>query len=156
MIIRMAEKSDIPDIEKLLRQICMVHYEGRPDLFKPYKQKYYRNDLEEMLDNDNMPLFVAVEGCRVLGYALCQVEIVKDDNVCVDRKTLYLDDLCVDENIRGGGIGKKILEHIERYAKKSGFNDLTLNVWECNEKARKFYDRMGYAPVKTKMEKILK
>ena len=70
-------------------------------------------------------------------------------------KTLYIDDLCVDETERGQHIGKQLYDYTKEYAKQIGCNNLTLNVWEGNDSARAFYDRQGLKPLKTTMEVIL-
>ena len=45
-----------------------------------------------------------------------------------DIKTLYIDDLCVDENVRGKSIGKQLFEHVKSYAKEIECYNITLNV----------------------------
>ena len=91
----------------------------------------------------------------VLGYAFCQVSEVKNDQLLEDIKTLYIDDICVDENARGRHIGKALFEHVRAYAKSIGCNNITLNVWEGNESALHFYKNMGMQVQKTGMETIL-
>ena len=48
-----------------------------------------------------------------------------------------------------------LFEHVKTYAKAGGFYNITLNVWECNPGARKFYESLGFKPQKTGMETIL-
>ena len=156
MSIRKAMKEDIPDIEKLLRQVCTVHSIARPDMFIENGQKYFPHDLEKMMEDKNKAIFVFPddEG-NVLGYAMCVIKEIKDDTAMVDMKTLYLDDLCVDEQCRGEGIGKRLFDHVLEYAKDIGCYNLTLNVWEGNDSGKSFYDKCGLKPQKTTLEKIL-
>ena len=72
-----------------------------------------------------------------------------------DVKTLYIDDLCVDENERGGGIGRALYEHVIAFAKEAGCYNVTLNVWAFNENAMRFYERLGLTPQSIHMETIL-
>lgn len=156
MQIRRAENRDIPKINDLLYQVCLVHYQGRPDLFKKGKRKYTDKELACMMEDDAKPIFVAVdEDDQVLGYAFCIFEQAVNSNVLTDVKTLYIDDLCVDENIRGRHIGRQLYEYVVAFAKRSGCYNLTLNVWSCNPTAMKFYESCGLKPQKTHMEKIL-
>ena len=67
----------------------------------------------------------------------------------------YIDDICVDENARGKGVGKAVYEYVRAWAKEEGYYNLTLNVWSCNPGAMKFYLAMGLTPYKTGMETIL-
>ena len=156
MDIRRAVISDMPGINKLLNQVLMVHHNGRPDLFKANVKKYTDKELEEIIENDQKPIFVAVDDSdEVLGYAFCVYQQHINDNILTDVKTLYIDDLCVDENRRGLHIGKQLYDYVVVFAKKNDFYNLTLNVWSCNESAMKFYQACGLVPQKVGMEKIL-
>ena len=153
-MIRRAEIKDIPGIIELLHQVNMVHHVLRPDLFKPYTTKYNEQELEALIGDDSKPIFVFEDG-GVLGHAFCKITEVKGDKLLQDIKTLYIDDICVDENARGKHIGKMLYEHVLEYAKTNGFYNITLNVWSCNPGAIKFYEAMGLKPQKIGMEKIL-
>ena len=154
-MIRKANKEDIKRIIELLHQVNMVHHVIRPDLFKPHTTKYNEQELEVMLNVSNKPIFVYDDG-DVRGYAFCQITEVKDDQLLEDIKTLYIDDICVDENARGKHIGKALYEYVRDYAKSIGCNNITLDVWEGNEPALHFYRNMGMQVQKTTMEIILK
>lgn len=155
MIIRRAEKKDIPEIHELLSQVLTVHHNGRPDLFKAGCRKYTDSELALLIDDDIRPIFVADDGSKVLGYAFCIITENKNDNILTDIKTLYIDDLCVDENTRGKRVGSALYEYVKQYAKSIGCYNLTLNVWACNESARRFYEKCGLLPQKYGMETIL-
>lgn len=153
-MIRKASNKDIPRIIELLHQVNMVHHVIRPDLFKPHTTKYNEQELETMLDDDSKPIFVYDDGL-VLGYAFCQVTEVRGNQLLEDIKTLYIDDICVDENARGRHIGKALYEYVRDYAKSIGCNNITLNVWEGNDSAISFYKNMGMQVQKTTIEIIL-
>lgn len=154
-MIRKATKEDIQRIIELLHQVNMVHHVIRPDLFKPHTTKYDEQELETMLGDDSKPIFV-FDDEMVLGYAFCQVFEVTNNQLLEDIKTLYIDDICVDENARGKHVGKTLYEYVLEYAKSIGCYNITLNVWEGNEPAQRFYRDMGMQVQKTTMEIILK
>ncbi len=156
-MIRRAEKRDIPDIDRLLFQVNNVHADGRSDLFKHDCKKYTDVQLEAIIKDDNRPIFVFSDEKdeKVLGYCFCILEIYENDNNLTDRKTLYIDDLCVEEGKRGMRIGKRLYEHVLDYAKGIGCYNVTLNVWCLNEKAMGFYEALGLTPYKIGMEQIL-
>ena len=153
-MIRKAIHKDIERITELLHQVNMVHHVLRPDLFKPHTTKYTEQELEALLSDDSKPIFVYDDG-RVLGYAFCQVSEVKDNQLLEDIKTLYIDDICVDEDARGKHVGKALYEHVRDYAQSIGCNNITLNVWEGNLPALRFYQGMGMKVQKTTMEVTL-
>lgn len=156
MNIRRAEQKDMSGINKLLNQVLMVHHNGRPDLFKSGVKKYTDEELAVLIQDDSKPIFVAVdEADEVLGYAFCVFQQHINNNILTDIKTLYIDDLCVDEDKRGMHIGRYLYDFVVAFAKSEGCYNLTLNVWSCNESAMKFYEKCGLIPQKVGMEKIL-
>ena len=156
MKVRMAQEKDIERIHSLLAQVAMVHHKGRPDLFKPGKSKYTDEELKDLLQDSNRPILAAVDDNDCMqGYAFCIFQQYKDHNIITDIKTLYIDDLCVDETMRGKHIGKLLYNAALDYAREHGCYNLTLNVWSCNESAMKFYESCGLKPQKVGMEVIL-
>ena len=155
MTIRRALPNDIPALSELLLQVCNVHHQGRPDLFKPNGTKYTADQLSELIQDDNRPIFVADTGEGVKGYAFCMFKQHLNDTCVTDIKTLYIDDLCVDENCRGQHIGRQLYEYVLQFARESGCYNVTLNVWCCNPDAIQFYEKCGLVPQKIGMEKIL-
>ena len=154
MIIRLAETNDIPRIIDLLRQVGQVHHELRPDLFRAGAQKYDEAALQELLKDPTRPIFAAIVEGTLMGYCFCIHQVTKDDPVLMDRKNLYIDDLCVDEACRGQGIAAALYAYALDYARKEGFDAITLNVWSGNS-AERFYQKMGLKPQKVGMEFIL-
>ena len=154
-MIRKAIKDDIGRIIDLLHQVNMVHHVIRPDLFRPHTTKYDRQELENLLNVEEKPVFVFDSGDGVSGYAFCQITEIKDDILLQDIKTLYIDDICVDGNARGRHVGKALFEYVREYAKSIGCHNITLNVWEGNIPASRFYQNMGMKVQKTTMETIL-
>ena len=155
MIICKAEEKHIPGMIELLRQVGQVHHLGRLDLFRAGAQKYNEEDLQQLLQDESRPIFIAEENGQVLGYGFCILRITKNDSVLMDNTTLYIDDLCVDENCRGKHIGKAVYAHIVDYAKALGCDSVTLNVWAFNESAKRFYESLGMKPQKIGMEMLL-
>ena len=114
MDIRRAEEKDMERINELLVQVCLVHHMGRPDLFQGnHNRKYTDEQLRDIIHDDGRPIFVAVdEQDGVLGYAFCIFRQYLNDNILTDIKTLYIDDLCVDEAARGQHIGRQLYEAV--------------------------------------------
>ena len=157
MQIRRAVIKDADKINELLFQVAKIHANGRPDIFKTATKKNSGQELIELINNDASPIFVATdEKDFCLGYAFCVFQKTKDSILLQDRKTLYIDDICVDENSRGKHIGKSLYDFVENFAKENGFDNITLNVWSFNQSAYKFYEKCGMTPLKTTMEKRLK
>ena len=154
-MIRKATHNDIPRILELLSQVNDVHAEGRPDFFIKGKRKYNEEDLLKIINDDTTPVFVCEENDDIKGYAFCVIQDLSQcDNLCPD-KSLYIDDICVDENYRRHGVGKMLYEHVVQFAKEENCFNITLNVWAKNPGAQAFYESMGMTVQKVCMEKIL-
>lgn len=155
-MIRRAMEKDIPRMGELLEQVNLVHHNGRPDIFK-IGRKYTDEELVAILADESKPILVSVdEQDEVEGYAFCIFQQHVGSQLLTDIKTLYIDDLCVDETLRGKHIGRALYEAAAELAKASGCYNLTLNVWSCNESAMRFYEKCGLVPQKVGMELILK
>ena len=152
MNIRRATPGDLTAVNKLLLQVLTVHHEGRPDLFKAGTKKYTDEELLAIFADDTRPVFVAEENGEVTGYAFCVFQRQVDNNILTDVKTLYIDDLCVDEDHRGQGIAKALYRHVADYAKSADCSFITLNVWCGNAGAMKFYENAGLTPRSITME----
>lgn len=154
-MVRFAMEKDIPKMGDLLCQVDLVHHRGRPDIFK-VGRKYSNDELRELLQDASRPILVAVdEQDEVMGYCFCIFQQHLDNSVLTDIKTLYIDDLCVDEALRGKHIGKELYHAAVELAKREGCYNLTLNVWSCNPSALKFYESCGLVPQKIGMELVL-
>lgn len=156
MTIRFAEEKDIPRLGELLLQVCQVHHQGRPDLFRSGGRKYDDGELRQLLRDEARPILVAVdETDRPVGYAFCVYQLHQGDGAFQDMKTLYLDDLCVDEACRGQHIGRALYHAVLALARDAGCYNVTLNVWSCNRSAMAFYEKCGLKPQKVGLETIL-
>lgn len=154
--IRPAEKKDIDGILDLLRQVLAVHNKIRPDIFKANTAKYTEEELYYIVTNPLTPVFVATdESEKILGHCFCKFIQYSSDNVLTDIKTLYIDDICIDENSRGQGVAKSLYNYAKEFAKTEECYNITLNVWAGNDNAEKFYEAMGMSVQKTTMEQIL-
>lgn len=166
--IRRAVEKDVPGLVELLLQVCNVHADGRPDLFVHGSRKYSDAELCALLTDDARPVFVAVEkgegaegdagtaaGEQIVGHAFCVLQDYAGSNNMQPVKTLYIDDICVDEAHRGQHVASALYRHVLDYARSLGCHNVTLNVWSCNPGAQKFYEAMGMTPYKIGMEQVL-
>ena len=155
MTIRFACENDIPQMLDLLLQVGEVHHQIRPDLFRAGAQKYDEATLKRLLKTSDRPILAAEEDGKMVGYAFCILQVTKDDPVLCDRRVLYIDDLCVDENHRGRGIAGALYRRALELAKELSCDAVTLNVWWGNDNALRFYENCGLQRQKIGMEKVL-
>lgn len=155
-MIRRAVENDIPELGRILFQVNNVHAQGRPDLFLMDHRKYTDQELADLLGDPGRPVFVLTEDDHKLkGYAFCMIEDYRDGTNMVPRRTVYIDDICVDQVCRGQHVGQQLYTYVCDYARSVGAYNITLNVWSCNPGAQAFYQSMGLVPYKVGMEYIL-
>ncbi len=151
---RVAEVKDAERIVELLYNIADFHEKLRPDVFKSGVRKFGVEDILKMYENpDELVYVVTNEEDYVVAYCIAVVKrITEHVNLC-DKTSLYIDDLCVDSNIRGGGIGKMVMEKMKEIAiNEVKADNIELNVWNDNISACKFYENIGFKPLRTIME----
>ena len=157
MTIRRAEARDVPRVLALLSQVLEIHAAIRPDVFVPGTTKYSPEELEAIFADENTPVYVAVgEADEVVGYAFCVIKDAPAKEFLVPARSLYIDDLCVDEASRKSGVGKELFDFVCSEARALGCSSVTLNVWEGNDAARRFYEKMGMTPRAATMELSLR
>jgi len=153
-IIRAATEGDAGTIHALLLEICDLHAAGRPEIFKGGKAKYTEAQIVESLKKDNGELiFVACDAENsVLGYMIVNERQRAENEHMYAERCLYIDDLCVRGESKGRGVGKALMDHLKLYAKEKGYHRITLNVWEFNESAIRFYEKNGMTTQRRIME----
>ena len=155
-MIRKAQGKDIPKILSLLSQVLEIHAAIRPDVFISGTTKYTNEELIGILQNEKTPVYVAVdENDETVGYAFCILKEQPFSNNMVPFASLFIDDLCVDENCRGRHIGEALFRFVMQEAKRLGCYEVTLNVWEGNDSAKRFYEKMGMKTKESQLELIL-
>ena len=145
-LIRNSNPNDTDSVYSLLCIIANLHKNGRPDMFPDLISKYTPQEVYERLSKDENGVFVAEQDGRVVGYVFC--DIIKEGN----GLTLYIDDLCVDPEVRSCGVGRMLIDRAKEYAKEKNCGFLMLNVWEFNENAVAFYEKYGFSTRTRHME----
>lgn len=109
-----------------------VHRQLRPQLPKDYLATMRR------VFADGARMCVATRGEHVVGVAVHRIY----ENT-VDGVQMYVDDLISDEALRSQGIGKALLDHLQRLARDAGCVKFNLDSGTQRQQAHKFYFREG-------------
>lgn len=140
-MLELARECDWEAVRRLSVQIHDLHAAWRPDI-------YYHTDTpfpkEAFLENIRRKmLYVAKLENRVVGYVLLST-FVKDGPGTVPKKVMRLDVICVDEALRGHGIGKNLVSDVRALAKAFGCKEILLGVHPENDEAVAFYQKCGF------------
>lgn len=95
--------------------------------------------------NKDVVVAVTEEG-NILGFALLTRN---SREPCVENvpNAVELQRIYVDTPAQGLGIGKRLILELEDMARKQGFSNMWLGVWEENHRAREVYEKRGYSRV---------
>ncbi len=95
--------------------------------------------LDDLFERKRIGVFVASEGKRLVGYALYYYTY----SSFLAKPTLYLEDLYVLDEVRGGGVGFALFRRCVEEAMKEGCGRMEWSVLTWNQKALDFYERLG-------------
>jgi ribosomal protein S18 acetylase RimI-like enzyme len=86
-------------------------------------------------------IFIAEdENGKLAGFIHLQTE----NDYFRDEKYGYISDLAVDKSFEGQGVGRKLLETAEEWARAKGYRLLALYVFSGNRRARQVYEKYGF------------
>lgn len=140
-MLQLARESDWVDIQRLSVQVHDLHAAWRPDIFyrteEPYPREYFLEDIRDRM------VYVAKLDGLVAGYVVLSIQ-EKGGPGTVEQKLMRLDSICVEESIRGNGIGKAMVQDVRALAKAFGCSQLILGVHPENDAAVGFYQKCGF------------
>lgn len=136
IIIREIAPEDNEQVAKVIRKVLIDL--GVPKVGTAYADKA----LDSMFENYNVPratYFVVVEGNNILGCAgIASLENYDGNDVCELQKMYFL------EEVRGKGIGARMMQTCLQKAKDYGFKKVYLETMPYMEAAQKLYKKSGF------------
>lgn len=155
MKFRMAENKDYDVISRLAYEIFEVHLYRRLDIYHdgtPWSKNLY----ESFIDNTNEWILLCEDdNGQAMGMCHYKLLDMPEGPITNKRKVIFIEDLCVEKNYRGKGIGKLIVDKVEKHSRELKVDALELNVWSVNTEGEKFYEKLGLKPKSVRMEKVL-
>lgn len=156
-LVRNAKIEDWKFVKELLLDICYIHKKFRPDLFKEGGLKFSKDDFQKMLNSERSFVHVCESNDgEILAYLFTKINKIENSDMRTDRKILYIDDLCVREDMRGKGVGSCMIDFSKEFAVKMQCDSIELNAWAENTEAIKLYEKYGFKVQRSFYEYILK
>lgn len=144
VIVRIANIADLQAVQQLNHELFMHDQEWFNDLdvswpFSIEGAKYF----ESLLRQDEGVCFIAEIDASSVGYLVAGK--IKSNPVFNSSKRLELENMLVQEKYRGHGIGGKLLEALNSYAKEHGVAELIVTAFAPNKQAISFYKKSGFS-----------
>lgn len=144
ILIRYADNSDIQTISKMLKELCDYHVALLPDIFVTAEDMFGVSYVEKLLLDINRAVIIAeVDGVRA-GFAVFNVEHRQKSLNALPSKAIKITDIFVSEKYRKMGVGRALIDHIERLSNSLEVDSVKLNCWYANQGAYDFYRSLGY------------
>jgi GNAT superfamily N-acetyltransferase len=150
IIIRPAATEDLEKLCDLYLEFHEFHVRGVPGRLRSLTDPESRDDTElcekikKIIADDDSTIFLAEVGRQPVG--LAEVYIREDEpnphRVC--RRHGHLQSLITTERFRHLGVGNKLLEAAEEWAREKGAAEMRLDIWEFAEGPLEFYEKNGY------------
>jgi GNAT superfamily N-acetyltransferase len=155
--VRPAQEADLSRLAWLDYQQAVYHHQLEPEIIQPVEEKLYLElqtpCLASMLRLPERLLLVAEAEGTVIGYLNGKLETLPP--VFIGSPQLYVEDLFVQAEHRGRGIGKALLAAAYQWGKARDVRSVTLNVNEKNIPSRAFYEKVGYYTIELKLRRVL-
>lgn len=154
-VFRKAVLDDYEQILRMKRQVHSIHVHACPEFYKSIEVPLSLRQFQADLSNEAVDYYVLCDSKTILGYAVVNTRTIANHPIIHDRKILYIEDFCIDEQHRGTGLGTELFKQLEALALREGFDSIELDVWAFNSSARAFYDSMGMECSRIRLHKAL-
>lgn len=130
-----ASEADLPQLADLLTELFSLENDFTPD-----RDKQLRG-LRLILDEPQLGrLFVLRVDGQLAGMANALITI----STAEGGKVLLLEDVIIRPQHRGAGLGRRMIEHVQEWAREQGMTRVTLLADRDNTPALDFYARLGF------------
>jgi GNAT superfamily N-acetyltransferase len=138
LTMRFATPADAATILRFIRGLA--EFEREPEAVRATASEL-RAQME--LDNPPFECILAEYGAEAVGFAL----FYRNYSTWTGRPGLYLEDLFVAQEHRGGGVGGALLRHLKQIVAERGWARIDWSVLNWNTNAQSFYREHGGYPL---------
>jgi ribosomal protein S18 acetylase RimI-like enzyme len=158
-LVRAAVEQDFEGISEIFNEVNAMHSEALPSIFVEPKEpvesacdiKFISDDIAD----ENTALFVAERDGQIIGIIHVSIRESPEIPIMVKRRYGYIDDIAIAKEFRNSSIGKTLMREVERWAIQKNVSQLELNVWDFNQNAFAFFQKLGYTAVRHIMGKSI-
>ncbi len=143
--IRPATIDDYTAIDTIFVEVELLHRAALPQIFRaPDGPVLSREYFEAGLADEAFAWLVAERTGALLGFVTVRVVQAPERPILLPRRYAEVNNLAVHAPYRQSGVGRALLKRAEQWAAEQQLGEIELNVWEFNQGAIEFYEKLGY------------
>jgi GNAT superfamily N-acetyltransferase len=162
IIVKLAANHDREALCRLYHEFHEFHVHGVPDrllsLGEPldtYEHSDLYQALAKIVEGADSVIFVAEAAHQLIGLAEVYVRQDEPNPLKTSYRHGHLQSLIVKEAFRGQGIGAKLLEAAQQWAKEKGATEMRVETWEFEEGPLRFYEKNDYRTLRRTLVRAL-
>jgi len=142
--IRLVTKADFEQVGIIFAEENQYHAELVPEIIQVADPIMTQEWFDDILNDPDKTLFAAELGEQIAGVAFVELRSSIDDPIFRQRRYIHISEIAVAASHRGQGIGRLLMDRIHQWGQTQGIAEIELQVWERNEPAIGFYEKLGY------------
>lgn len=144
MSIEIIKTEDTALLAKLNHDVQELHNHIEPEIFKPYSSESMKRLFDEILQDENASAYLAYYNDVVAGYILLTRKDHKENSFKESYSVVNIDQICVDGDFKGKGIGKELVDFAKDYARDLKISRIEMNYWTKNNNSGEFFRSQGF------------
>lgn len=150
--VRYAARDELARVNDIRAMVNQVHVNGRPDIFRPDFCEELRQHIYQKFDADDSDVIIAVINDVICGYAVAEYIDKPLSPYSLARRYYRIEEFGVDEAYRRRGVARAMIDFCKNEAARMRFPRIELDMWEFNQSALAFYEKMGFQTYRRYME----
>lgn len=142
--VRTAKRNELERVNELRKMVNEIHVNGRPDVFRQGFCDELRQHVYDKFDAGNSDVLVAIMDNIICGFAVVEYIEKPQSPFYNSRKFYHVEEFGVDENVRRKGVATALIAFMKEDALRRGYKKIELDMWEFNDGALSFYEKVGF------------
>ncbi len=144
MKIEIVSTKDANLLARLNHDVQEIHYNIEPEIFKPFDLENMEIFFQKVLENSSVTAYIAKVDGKSAGYMLLAENITAENPFKYSYTVLHIDQICVDSEFKGKGIGKALVDFAKKYAIERQIRRIEMNYWTQNTNSGEFFRSQGF------------
>ncbi len=144
MTIKIVETLDENLLARLNHDVQEIHNIIEPDLFKPFSAENMAMLFKALLGAEGISAYIAEVDSVPAGYMILSEKHNEENFFKQAYSVLHIDQICVEADFKGRGIGKALVDFAKSYARQHQIHRIEMNYWTKNKNSGEFFRSQGF------------